>query len=233
MRQWIITAGGDAVPIDDLDLVGFAIARPGLFGLTPDDCAVVRQKIAENAPDIWHVFMSRILMVGIAVECSMELVGPTGEPVMAPAANGQPRRVARRGWRHMGSMSPPSPLENGKSLKDEDDPTMAIFLDDGAVAVFFHRESYPMWTRLIKWLERSPVELGINGHTVVTLKEWDTQRGWSHEVATIFRDYWKSKNPERGGKCNRCGHMVSWNEMIHGVDTSGIALCPKCGMPLA
>jgi hypothetical protein len=232
VNQWIITAGGDAVAIDT-NIVDFTLARPELFGLTADDCAFVRQKIAANDVDVWDALLTRLLVVGIAVECSMGIVGPTGEPVMAPTAAGAPQKIIRRGWRHMGSMSPPSPLTPGQELRDEDDPTMFMYLDDvEGLFVFFHLESHPMWKRLIKWLETAPVELNINAKTVVTLKEWETTRGWSHLVEAIFRDYHISKNPKRGGNCNRCGRMVSWDEMIEKISPAGDSICPYCGMPL-
>ncbi len=233
MNQWTITAGGDSVVIEG-NPVDFILARPGLFGLTPDDVAFVRRKIAVNDYDIWETLITRVLYVGIAVECPMDIVGPDGSEVRVPTSDGAPRPIRRRGWRHVGTMSPPSPLEPGQNLKDEDDPVMLLELDSaGELVVAFHRESHSMWGRLIKWIERAPVETNITAKTVVLLKEWDTQRAWAQTVQGIFQDYQFSKDPARGARCNRCGAQISWDEMVAGAMHSEAATCPKCGLPLA
>ncbi len=229
MKQWIVTAGGDSVPVEG-KLVPFVLGKAPLFCLTEDDkLFVASQYNSGHAEDVEYALLSRILIVGTAVECDMNTAL---DPMFrrGPPGVGTANRPARvRGWRHVGSPSPPSPLEPGKELKDEDDPTLAIWLTDaGELAVLFHRESYPMWKRLMDWITRAPVETGINPRTVVGLKEWgETQRSWCQDVEGIFKGHQFSKDPKKGARCNRCGRQIGWEELLN------TQTCPTCGMALA
>lgn len=84
-----------------------------------------------------------------------------------------------------------------------------------------------MWKRLMNWITKAPVELGINPRTVVGLKEWESQRAWCQTVEGVFKGHQFSDDPTRGAKCNRCGRQLSWDELLNQ------QVCPACGMDLA
>lgn len=223
-RQWIITAAGDYAEVD-CALVKFVLGKMELFCLTETDKRFIAGKMAKGDTDIEEALLSRVLLVGTAQECRL-ISEPPESHESRPQA---PSRRAGRGWKLIGSPSPPLPLKPGEDVRNRDLPTILIELvNDKELMVVFHRESEPFWERLRRWLETVPVETGVHPHMVIAFKEWATQRAWCMSVESVTKyGFQYSEDPAKGARCNRCGAQISWEEIIFS------RVCGQCGMELS
>jgi len=89
--------------------------------------------------------------------------------------------------------------------------------------VAFGSESAMVYDRLMRWATQQH----IPPKTGVIIRETNTMRGWKTTVGALLKGFQFSRDPKKGGRCPRCGRMLSWDEVLHR------SVCPECGEGLA
>jgi len=210
MRRWIITAGGDSV-----ELYGayedFILGRPGLFSLTLDDVAFVRRTMLDDPEGAIYALLSSVLRAGTAYRMTASLDGK-----LVPV------------WALSGMKMAHVLFKPGDRLEDKDSPAIVLELTDlGNLLVFFERESYPFWKRLMGWLSGNAA---VASRARVILKEWCSQRTWETTPEAIVRSGFQfSSDPTKRARCpaGDCGAELSFEELL------ATKRCNKCGRMLA
>jgi len=98
----------------------------------------------------------------------------------------------------------------------------------GMLTIIFHRESYPMNDRMVKFIrDKFNGPEGITGDMDVLMIENGSSRKWTQTVQSFKDGYQFAKDPSKGVTCVRCGQPISRDELI------GTMKCPRCALMLA